>query len=292
MMELTTSFVDWLATAKELVAIHLVRNAILAALILCGGWLLARFLERRLLWSRLSDQHRFVFQRIVKYAIFFLAITSALRVLGVDLGVLLGAAGILTVAIGFAAQASASNLISGLFLIVERPFVLGDTIRVDGTVGKVVAIDLLAVRLCTLDNLMVRIPSETVLKANVINMTHFPNRRLDLPIGIAYKENIARVREVLLGVAAKTPLCLQEPKPEVFVLGYGASSVDLQFSVWCATENFLVLRNFVYEEIKATFDAQGIEIPFPHQTLYAGSTTEPFPVRVVNADEGVSGASR
>lgn len=296
MMELTARFVDWLAAGKDLVAIRFVQNGILAALILLGGWLLVHFLERRLLLSRLSDQHRFVFQRILKYAIFFLAITSALRVLGVDLGVLLGAAGILTVAIGFAAQTSASNLISGLFLIVERPFVVGDTIRVGDTSGKVVSIDLLSVRLVTFDNLLVRIPSETLLKSNVINMTHFPIRRLDLSIGIAYKENIARVREILLAVAAQNSICLAEPKPQVFVVGYGDFAVNLQFSVWCvrecAKENFIELRNSMYEAVKTAFDAQGIEIPFPHQTLCAGGETEAFPIRLVNADENVSGTSR
>lgn len=277
--------VAWLMAWKDLVQIHLVQQGIVAALILIGGWLLACFLERRMPWTRVSDQHRFVLRRIVKYTVFFFAITVALRVLGVDLGVLLGAAGILTVAIGFAAQTSASNLISGLFLLVERPFVVGDTIRIGDTTGKVLAIDLLSVRLVTADNLLVRIPSETLLKSNMTNLTHFSTRRLDLALGVAYKENLARVREVALVVAAKNPLCLQEPKPQVWVLSYGDSAINLQFSVWCTTENLLELRSSMYESLKLAFDAEGIELPFPHRSLYAGATTEPFSVRLVSAEE-------
>lgn len=288
LIEGMASAAAWLATWQDFIEIRLVQKGIFAALILIGGWLLACFLERRVPWMRVSSRHRFVLQRIVKYTVFFFAITVALRVLGVNLGVLLGAAGLLTVAIGFAAQTSASNLISGLFLLAERPFVVGDTIRVGDTTGEVLAIELLSVRLVTADNLLVRIPSEALLKSNMTNMTHFSTRRLDLAIGVAYKENLARVREIALAVAAKNPLCLQEPKPQIWVMGYGDSAINLQLSIWCATSDLLELRSSVYENLKIAFDAENIELPFPHQSLYAGAATEPFPVRMIFTEESSS----
>ena len=122
---------------------------------------------------------------------------SALRELGFDLSVVLGAAGILSVAIGFASQTSTSNLISGLFLMLERPFSIGDVIKVDSTTGEVISIDLLSVKIRTFDNLFVRSPNESMIKTQVTTLTKFPIRRADLQVGIAFKEDIERVKEIL-----------------------------------------------------------------------------------------------
>src|SRR5690606_3033117 len=128
--------------------------------------------------------------------------------LGFSLSVLLGAAGVLSVALGFASQTSASNLISGLFLIGEQPFQLGDTIKVGNTTGEVLSIDLLSVKLRTFDNLYVRIPNESLIKSEMTNLTRFPIRRFDLLIGVAYKENISQVRQIMQNVADNNPLCM------------------------------------------------------------------------------------
>ena len=106
-------------------------------------------------------------KRAIFYGIMILMSMSALRELGFDLSVILGAAGILSVAIGFASQTSASNLISGLFLMMERPFSIGDVIRVEQTTGEVISIDLLSVKIRTFDNLYVRVPNESMIKTHM-----------------------------------------------------------------------------------------------------------------------------
>jgi len=153
------------------------------------------------------------------------------------------------------------------------------------TLGEVLSIDLLSVKLRTFDNLYVRVPNEMLIRSEIVNLTRFPIRRFELKVGVAYKESLKQVREVLLEVADAYPLCLTEPKPNVLFLGFGDSSLDLQFNVWSTRENFLELRNNIPERVKEAFDAADIEIPFPHRTLYTGSVTEPFPVRMVG-DEG------
>jgi small-conductance mechanosensitive channel len=236
-----------------------------------------------------EDAHRaMILRRISFYGIAGLFTASALMELGFDLSVLLGAAGILTVAIGFASQTSASNVISGIFLLGERPFGVGDLIKVGGTFGEVVSIDLLSVKLRTLDNLFVRIPNETLIKSEVTNITHFPIRRIDFQVGVAYKEDLRKVRELLLEVADRNPLSLEEPSPVVLFQGFGDSSLNHEFRVWTMTENFLDIRNNIPIEIKEMFDEHGIEIPFPHRTLYVGSETDPFPVQHVGSGAGAS----
>jgi len=230
-----------------------------------------------------SDAHRIMLAtRGSYYLILVLFTISALGELGFDLSVLLGAAGIFTVAIGFASQTSASNLISGLFLMSERPFSIGDVIRVGNTTGEVLSIDLLSVKLRTFDNLFVRLPNESLIKSEVTTLTRFPIRRIDVMVGVAYKEDLKKVKAVLDQVAELNPLCLEEPKPLYIFLGFGESSLNIQYSVWAKRENFLDLKNSIHEEIKNAFDAEGIEIPFPHRTIYTGAVTEPFPIRTVD----------
>jgi small-conductance mechanosensitive channel len=248
--------------------------------ILLLGFVLTRLVGRQLKRAPLHAQQRLVLLRLSNAIILGFAVATALGALGLKLGVLLGAAGVATVALGFAAQTSVSNLISGVFLMVEQPFVVGDVIDVGGITGEVLSIDLIAVRLRTFDNVLARIPNETMLKANVKNMTHFQIRRVDMKLGVAYKEDLGRVKATLFELAERNILALRDPAPQLQYLGFGDSSIDIQFSVWAARPHFLDLRNSLYEEIKKTFDEKGIEIPFPHRTLYAGSVTLPIPVKM------------
>lgn len=208
-------------------------------------------------------------------------VVSTLTQLGFSLGPLLGAAGVMGVALGFAAQTSVSNVISGFFLMAEQPFVVDDIIQVGQTTGQVLSIDMMSVKLRTFDNRFVRIPNETIVKSEVATVTRFPIRRLDMRVGVAYKEDIGNVRRVLLDVADRNPLALMDPKPLVIFQGYGESSVDLEFGVWTTREHFGELRDTLPEQIKRRFDEEGIEIPFPHRTVHVAPESGPLPVRVV-----------
>ncbi len=256
-----------------------------AVLILLFGILVARMLSRWLKISKLHAQHSMILRRVISVAVVILAILLSLRQLGVDMGVLLGAAGILTVAVGFAAQTSASNLISGIFLMGEKPFQIGDLIKVGETTGFVLTIDFMSVKIRTFDNLLVRIPNETMLKSEVTNLTRFPIRRVDLQIGVAYKENLERVRAMLMAIAEKNPHCLDYPKPLFLFKKYGNSALEFQFSVWAAQADVYQLKTDLYMEVKKSFDENGIEIPFPHVSVYAGAASEPIPVRVIGSQE-------
>lgn len=279
---------EWFTSLAEMWASGQAVPVIKAVLLVAAGFLIAKMVSatfNRLFRDHLSKHQLVLIKRIVFYTILILFLVSALRELGFKLTVLLGAAGIFTVAIGFASQTSASNVISGLFLLGERPFSMGDIVKINDVTGEVLSIDLLSVKLRTFDNLYVRIPNETVIKASVTTLSKFAIRRVDLQIGVAYKENIANVRGVLFELADKNPLCLDEPKPLLMFQGFGDSAIDLQFSIWTKRENILELKNNIQIEIKEVFDNLGIEIPFPHRSIYTGSVTDPFPVKIISGSE-------
>ncbi|MDJ0623697.1 MAG: mechanosensitive ion channel family protein [Desulfocapsaceae bacterium] len=283
---------DFFDTIYQLLTNQRALEVIKALAIILVGVFIARIatgVAVKVLKSKFDMHEVQLFRRAVFYGILALFLLSALNQLGINLSVVLGAAGILSVAIGFASQTSASNLISGLFLLGERPFSVGDIIRVGTTTGEVLSIDLLSLKLRTFDNLYVRIPNESLIKSEVTTLTKFPIRRFDMQVGVAYKENLEKVSEVLFDVADKNPLCLEDPKPLFIFLGFGESSLNIQFSVWTKKENFLELRNSFFLGVKSAFDRENIEIPFPHRTIYTGSITDPFPISFQNGQQKVDG---
>ncbi len=240
-----------------------------------SGW------ARRGIGRRYAPQHGLIAGKLVFYPGVVVLTISILSELGFGLAPLLGAAGIVGIAIGFASQTSVSNVISGLFLIAERPFQVDDVIQVGDTTGRVLSIDTLSVKLRTFDNRFVRIPNETIVKSQVTTVTRFPIRRLDLQVGVAYRSDVPTVRRALLEAAARNPRALMEPAPQVFFEGYADSAMEFRLAVWVVRERFLELKNSLLEEIRIRFEEEGIEIPFPHRTLHAGEGSVPFPVRVV-----------
>lgn len=259
-------------------------NSVLYALsILLVGLALVFLASRvvtRTMRPHFSPHHLLLAQKTLLYVGIVLVVCTVLIHLKVNLAAVLGAAGIITVAIGFAAQTSLSNLISGLFLLGERPFEVGDIIVVGTTRGVVLSIDLLSVKLRTLDNLFVRMPNETLIKAEVTTVTRFPIRRMDINVGVAYKEDVAKVARVLKEVADTNPNSLTEPEPLILFKDFGASSLDFLVGIWFEKTKFLDLKNSIMREIKERFDAEGIEIAFPHLTVYAGTESPAFPVKV------------
>jgi small-conductance mechanosensitive channel len=228
------------------------------------------------------DQHRLMLvSRGSFYGVLAIFVVTALLEMGFKLGVLLGTAGLITVAIGFAAQTSMSNLISGLFLVAEKPFQVGDVIQVDMTTGVVLSIDLLSVKLRKFDNTFVRVPNELLIKSQVATLTRFPIRRIDIKLSVSLHEDIGRVQQILMDVADKNSLALAEPAPLFLSQGFGEYMQSLQFSVWVLRESYLNVLNSIQAEIKQAFDEAGIKIPVPHRTLFAGSEGEPFSIRLV-----------
>ncbi len=234
--------------------------------------------------KRFSQQTAMLVRKGIFYTGAFIILITALRLLGFKLTALLGAAGIAGMAIGFASQTSISNIISGLFLISEKPFAVNDVIKVGDTTGIVLSIDLLSIKIRTFDNLYIRVPNEKIIKEELTNVTRFPIRRLSIDISVAYKENLARVKELLMEITKNNPYCLNNPEPLFVIKEFGSHGVELLLGAWFSKTDYLALKNSIMQEIKERFESEGIEIPFPHISVYAGSKTSPFPFKVTDGD--------
>jgi small-conductance mechanosensitive channel len=239
----------------------------------------------------LSQQYKMLIRKGIRYTGSVILLFIVLHLLGVKITALLGAAGIVGIAIGFASQTSMSNLISGLFMISEKPFEIGDVIKMGSTVGIVQSIDLLSVKIKTFDNQYIRIPNEKLLGSELTTITRFPIRRLDINLGVAYKTDINHLKNVLREIAGANPYCLDEPEPLIVFSNFGDSALEFLFGLWFYKTDYLNLKNSVMQEIKERFDREGIEIPFPHLSLYSGAVTDPMPIRIIN-DPRASGGTR
>lgn len=254
-------------------------DIIIAILFAVIGFFVARLVSNTFtatIGKRLNQHQNLIWKKGIFYFIFILFLVTSLREAGFKLSVFLGAAGILTVALGFASQTSASNLISGLFLIGEGSFEVGDTIRLTlirgHTIeGEIVSIDLLSVKLLTLDNIYIRVPNEQLIKAPVYNLTRFPIRRIPITLFINQHENIEKVRKVLIETADSYSLVLDEPRPNMTITAFRESSIEVSFTVWTQQQYFIKVQDEIQEYVHNSFIKNGIDIPTPKVTLISNS---------------------
>ncbi len=215
--------------------------------------------------KHLSAHHSQLVRRTVFYAGIALAIIIPLNVFGINVKGLVGAASvaatIITAAFAFAAQTSISNFLSGVFLLAEKPFQVGDYIELNGRLGEVLSIDLLSVKMRTKSNILVRIPNELLLKSQFDNVSRFPIRRCDVQLKVAFEEDLEKVKKVLLETAAHNPLCLVSPPPELSVVRLNETAVSLQFAVWGTRNTFTSLETNIQLDIQNAFKQYNIQLP-------------------------------
>lgn len=241
-----------------------------AILILFAGYWLARYASlgtRKVVQNHLNAHQNLLLERSIFYAILAIFTLMALQHLGFSLSILLGATGVVSLAFGFASQTSAANLISGLFLVLERSFQIGDSIALDQLTGEVYSIDPLSVKLKTAENTFVRIPNETLIKSTLINLSRFEFRRLDILISISYTEQLQEVTKELLCLANEHSLCLKTPAPFVNFENFGEYAIQLRFAVFTKQEYFQILKNELATALQERFSEKVIDIPFSSRTV-------------------------
>lgn len=247
------------------------------------GGLLARVVQRFA-----SPGWELMARRFGLWGIIGLGIAEALQIMGIDLSVLLGAAGFATVAVGFAAQTSTSNLISGLFLMLENAIKVGDFIEVGTLSGEVLSIDPLSVRMRTFDNRMVRVPNELLVKSPLTNLTGFPIRRIDLVLLIPQEADLRAARAALIGLGEADPDVLQQPPPVVQVQGFEGGNARFQFSVWAIQDGWVAVRTQISLGVPAALSAVGVVLGQPRILVdsVAQAVASPDILRHDTADSG------
>lgn len=219
-------------------------------------WFVGKISERNI-----SAHHSMLFKRITFYLGLAFSIVFPLKASGIDVTALLGAAGILTAVVAFAAQTSISNFLSGVFLVAEKPFVIGDEILVHDILGEVLSIDLLSIKLRTKDNTLVRIPNHTLLNAQFRNVSRFPIRRFDMILRVQFDADLEEIKEILMVAAGKNPLCLVSPPPELTFLEFGETGIVLQFSVWGKQSSYSTMQSSIQTDIQQALIKHDIKLP-------------------------------
>ena len=238
-----------------------------------------RYLQSRVAHKTDSKIDDIVFDLLIRFAdfiIYAVAIIIALDILGINVMPFIAGAGIVGLAIGFAAKDTLSNLISGILLIIDRPFEVNDRIEVwsapagSATWGDVIDIGLRATKIKTTDNIVIIIPNNEIMRRDIINYTIISEKiRVRINIGIAYDADLQKTKNVILQVAQATEGVADDPPPKVVVRNFGESSVDLQLRVWIHdARKRMDTISYITDKVKEAFDREGIEIPYPKRDIF------------------------
>ncbi|MFN2253803.1 MAG: mechanosensitive ion channel family protein, partial [Candidatus Promineifilaceae bacterium] len=241
---------------------------IFAALIVFALYVLLWFIVRALLKpvmrrSPLDETWNVFIESIIKYGLLLAGIVSALAAAGVNTAALLASLGIAGFTIGFAAKDAFSNLISGLLIYLDRPFVIGDLVEIEDNYGTVDQITLRSTRIITSDGKMLAVPNADIINKTVASYTNFPHLRLDIEVTVGVEEDLNHVRQVLLAQVAQDPDFMTEPAPRVIVTQLNDYNVAMELQAWLDNEREHVdrrsaLRERVYDALRTA----GVDMPF------------------------------
>jgi len=228
------------------------------------AWLLIRpVLKMVFRRSNTNEMTSTFLSTLAKYTLLIVGFVTALDSMGIKIGAVLASLGIAGLTIGFAARDSLSNIISGILIFLDRPFVIGDIVEIEGFYGRVEKITLRSTRIITSDGKMLAVPNTEIINKTVASYTNFPHLRLDIQATIGVNEDIDKARQILFSLVRNKPEFLQEPAPRVVVTSLNDYNVAVELQVWLKDErthieNRYKLREDVYNALRA----DGIEMPF------------------------------
>jgi small-conductance mechanosensitive ion channel protein len=236
-----------------------------------GVWIcrLIRKFVRRLMVARSVDItiQNFV-NELLRWVLYIILFLTVIQKVGVPVSSFLGALAAAGVAIGLALQGSLSNFAGGIMLLILKPFRIGDSIEVKGHLGTVERIGMFYTTIIKFGNERVIIPNGPLFSDNIINYSQNPTRRDNIIVGIGYGSDLKKAKEILYSLTQSCPTALQDPAPVVYVNELADSSVNFTVRVWSKTEHYWDTHFYLIEQIKLTFDKEGIEIPFPQRDVH------------------------
>ena len=246
---------DKISSYFHVIATGTPRRVIVISLILVVGWIAAKSVSRwaaRFATEKLDVHRGMIVKRASFYLVLALAVVSALNEAGINLSVIVGAAGVASVAIGFASQTSMSNLISGIFILIEKPFMIGDTVRHGATVGEVSSMGLMSTMLKTADNTMVRIPNESLMKSEITNITRYSKRRFEVLFSIEASMEIEELKSILFSKLTQLKTIHQSPAAQFVVKNLSETQIQCALLVWAEGDKMLSSQTEMFSLVQAS----------------------------------------
>lgn len=267
----TNEALNWFNGNQDLLLQYAV-NVISALLILIiGNWIVkgiangvAKVLRKKQLDNAVVD----FIHTFVRYLLFVIVIIAALGRLGVQTASVVAVIGAAGLAVGLALQGSLSNFAAGVLIVAFRPFKSGDYVELAGVAGSVDSIQIFSTILKTPDNKMVVVPNGSVISSPITNYSRHDTRRIDFVIGVSYKADLKKTKEVLADVLAQETRLLNTPAPTIGVVALADSSVNLVVRPWVRTADYWAVYFDLLQAIKERLDSEGIEIPFPQMDVH------------------------
>ncbi len=245
--------------------------AALAVLVL--GWWLAGRVQKLILRAlnrlpRVDATLKPFLSSLARYAIIAITLVAVLARLGVQTTAIIAVLGAAGLAIGLALQGTLQNIAAGIMLLLLRPFKVGDYIDAGGIAGTVNEIGLFTTDMTTYDGLYRSVPNASLWNTSILNYSRLPTRRMDVPVGIAYEDDVEEALTLLLKHLKEDTRVLTDPEPQVLVTGLGDSAVDLTLRCWVNRTDFWPLKFELNKKAKLWLDAAGISIPFPQRDVH------------------------
>lgn len=239
---------------------------IIALIVLVVGVLLSRLISKiiskAMKRSNVDNAARSFLVSVIRIILYAIVVIMALSVLNVPMSSLITILGAAGLAASLALQNCLTNLCGGFIILFSKPFSAGDTVELDGTVGKVQAIGVLYTKLSTFDGKVILIPNGNVTSARLINYTETPTRRVEMSFDIGYNSDYNMARSLILTAVSEDKMILSDPAPIVRMGSHKESSISIDVRVWVRNEDFTETRYTLNETVKRLFDRSGIEIPY------------------------------
>jgi small conductance mechanosensitive channel len=259
-------------TVSDVIGVYSLNIAIAILIFVVGKWLakkitdvVAKILRRN---PKLDETLVNFFDDIIYYVLLVVVVLTALQQVGVESTSFLAIIGAAGLAVGLALKDSLSNFASGVMIIFFKPFRIGDYVTAGGVSGTITEVHLFNTEFTTPDNQRVLVPNGAITAGSITNVNAHPKRRVDLVIGVGYGDNLKIVKDIITKIVQSNEKVLKEEAITVAVSELGDSSVNFVVRAWVNTPDFWAVKWALIEEIKNTFDKEGISIPFPQRDVH------------------------
>ncbi|WP_418315981.1 mechanosensitive ion channel family protein [Piscinibacter sakaiensis] len=252
---------------------------LMALLLVWVGWLLARWLSRHAVFERIDSRNPFLrdlARTTVRWLVTGAAILVALQVMDATalVGAVLGTAGVLGIALGFAFKDTLENYLAGILMSLRQPFAPRDHVVIDGNEGLVISMTSRATILMTLDGNHLRLPNAMVFRSVTLNYTRNPSRRFEFDVGIGVNENLVRAQRIGVDELKRLDGVIERPPPRAYIAALGDSNVQVRFHGWVdqRSNDFLLVKSEAIRKVKLALEREGMDMPEP---IYRVHLTEP-----------------